>query len=189
MKNIPYYVPEVCDGQEEWKPIAGYEGLYEVSNLGRVRRSTWKLVRGKSQNGYIRINLYKNGEQKAFLVHRLVAAAFAPNEKGYKIINHMDECPSNNRADNLEWCTQKHNMNWGTVKDRERMNNPLRKRVMSIDIKTGTHEYFNSISEAYDSVVQPGKRTGSISEALSGKRKSAYGRYWFYLGSEEGEER
>lgn len=169
---------------EEWRPIVGYEGLYEVSNLGRVRRASWKIVHGTDFKGYRRINLTKDGKQKTFLIHRLVAEAFIPNEHEYRVINHKDECPSNNCIDNLEWCTQKHNMNWGTVRERERMNNPLRKCVMSIDMKTGEKEYFSSISEAYDS-VRSGKRSGSISEALSGKRKSAYGRFWFYVDSEE----
>ncbi len=186
MKNIPYYAPEICDGEEEWRPVVGYEGLYEVSNYGRVRRKTWKLLHGTDFKGYRRIKLQKDGETKSFLVHRLVAEAFIPNKNGCKIINHLDENPSNNCSNNLEWCTQKHNMNWGTLKEREKQNSPLRKRVMSIDRKTGEKEYFNSISEAYGAVAPNKKRGGSISEAVNGIRKSAYGRYWFYLGSEEG---
>jgi hypothetical protein len=173
------YTPEKCEG-EVWKPIPGYEGLYEISNLGRIRRLTWKFVRGSDFGGYRRVNLIKNGEQKSFLVHRLVAEAFIPNENEYPFINHMDENPSNNSADNLEWCTPAHNVNWGTGNERRREHSPNRTAVISVDMKTGATERFKSIGEAFAKIVPNGKRTGSISEALNGKRKSAYGRYWFF---------
>lgn len=118
---------------EEWRPVKGYEGYYEVSDLGRVRsldrvvyssfKGTWKsrLVKGRilkaldngSAMGYLFVNLNKNGKTKEFYVHRLVADAFIPNPNNFPIINHKDENAKNNSADNLEWCTQKYNCNYG----------------------------------------------------------------------------
>jgi len=104
---------------EIWKDIEGYAGLYEVSNMGQVR-SLWFgktriLKPGKNTCGYLQVNLCKDGKQKMFLVHRLVANAFIPNPQGYPVINHRDENPLNNSVDNLEFCTRKYNVNFGTA--------------------------------------------------------------------------
>ena len=122
---------------EVWKPIVGYEGLYEVSNLGRVRsldhithivRRNGEydcLIKGKilsplvRQHGYLGVQLYgRGGHKKRNLrtcsVHRLVAEAFIPNPMGYAEVNHKDESKTNNCADNLEWCNHIRNSNYGT---------------------------------------------------------------------------
>jgi NADH:ubiquinone oxidoreductase subunit len=175
--------------KEVWKPIKGYEGLYEVSNLGRVRKRVWKEVKGTDFcNGYRRVNLNKDGEQKSMLVHRLVAEAFIPNPEGYPIINHIDECPSNNHADNLEWCDQKHNMNCGTVRQKKSESAPNKSAVMAIDKKTGERTYYKSIAEAGKALTGKSVGGSSISEVASGKRKSAYGKYWFYVTEDGGED-
>ena len=96
---------------EEWRDIEGYEGLYQVSNLGNIKslkdnygRSRIKILKlKKRKDGYIQINLHKNGIIKTFRVHQLVARAFIDNPNNLKEINHKDENPSNNRVDNLEW--------------------------------------------------------------------------------------
>jgi hypothetical protein len=116
---------------EVWKDIAGYEGLYQVSNMGRVR-SLDRMVKGRYspylQKGrvlrysfarhaklkYKEVTLCKSGKLKTHLIHRLVAQAFVPNLGGYDVVNHLDENTLNNKSDNLEWCTQKHNINYGT---------------------------------------------------------------------------
>lgn len=175
--------------KEVWKPIKGYGGLYEVSNLGRVRKRVWKEVKGTDFcNGYRRVNLNKDGEQKSMLVHRLVAEAFIPNPEGYPIINHIDECPSNNHADNLEWCDQKHNMNCGTVRQKKSESAPNKSAVMAIDKKTGERTYYKSIAEAGKALTGKSVGGSSISEVASGKRKSAYGKYWFYVTEDGGED-
>lgn len=184
-RDIWAYNPDICDGDEVWKPVKGYEGLYEVSNHGRVRRLMWRIVDGKDHKGYRRVNLCKNGEQKPFLVHRLVAEAFLPNPDGYPFVNHMDECPSNNCASNLEWCSPKHNANWGTINERKSKNSANKVCVVSVNCKTGEKEIFDSITSAYVAVAPGKKGSGSISEAAHGKRKSAYGRYWFFMESED----
>ena len=114
---------------EEWKDIPGYEGLYQVSNTGKIKglpRVTMQnqilkeriLIPGVINSGYLQITLHKNGEHKNFLVHRLVANAFIPNPKNLPEVNHKDEDKTNCNADNLEWCTRKYNINYGTHNQR-----------------------------------------------------------------------
>ena len=100
---------------EEWKNIIGYEGLYEVSNIGNVRnvRRNTLLKLSKNNYGYIQVYLYKNGIRKGFRVHRLVAETFLSNTYNLPMINHKDENKTNNNVDNLEWCTAKYNVNYG----------------------------------------------------------------------------
>jgi hypothetical protein len=103
--------------EEIWKPVVGYEGWYEISNIGRIKRTrrglgTWsgRLIKhGMDKRGYRRVTLSRNGKIERFLLYHLVAIAFiGPREKG-KEINHIDGNPSNNRVDNLEWCTRSEN--------------------------------------------------------------------------------
>ena len=106
--------------QEIWKDIKGYEGKYQVSNLGRVRslydqnqfKKTHriKLLKFNIRSGYYNVNLNNHRKRKSFQVHRLVAFAFIPNFDNKPIINHIDENRLNNKVDNLEWCTQKENV-------------------------------------------------------------------------------
>lgn len=102
---------------EIWKDIEGYEGLYQVSNFGKIKSLGNKnchknelILKLGIRNTYYVINLTKNNNRKSFQVHRLVANAFIPNPYNYPIVNHKDENPLNNNVDNLEWCTQKHNV-------------------------------------------------------------------------------
>lgn len=116
--------------EEIWRDIEGYEGLYQVSNLGRVKSleridEMGRLRLGRilspviDRYGYLRVNLYKEGKRKTFQVHRLVGQAFIPNPEGLPQINHKDEDPSNDRADNLEWCSRSYNINYGTRNERQ----------------------------------------------------------------------
>lgn len=120
---------------EEWRPIEGYEGLYEVSNTGRVRsvdryvkskgESYWlrkgkMLSPGKDTYGYLFVILTCNGKRKAINVHRLVAKAFIENPDNLPQVNHKDEVKSNNCVENLEWCTAKYNNKYGSRKDKVR---------------------------------------------------------------------
>ena len=97
---------------EIWKSILDYEGLYEVSNYGRVR-SVYRYKRILkpmiSNSGYERVDLFKNKNRKQFSVHRLVALTFIDNPEGKEIVNHKDENKLNNHMDNLEWVTNKEN--------------------------------------------------------------------------------
>lgn len=113
---------------EIWKDIPDYDGLYQVSNLGRVRsldrtvKSSYgavqnikgKIIKYKNSRGYACVSLSKNGIVKYMRVHRLVALVFIPNPHNYPQINHKDCNPYNNQSENLEWCTQKYNNNYGS---------------------------------------------------------------------------
>lgn len=100
---------------EEWKDVVGFEGLYKVSNLGRIRSIGYGGRRGNimavhpEKGGYLKIRLTKDKKDYSFLVHRLVAMAFIPNPNNYETINHKDFNTQNNCVENLEWCTQKYN--------------------------------------------------------------------------------
>lgn len=115
--------------EEQWRDIIiekngvvyDYSGLYEVSNLGRVRSLNYNhtgqikvLKPGKNKKGYYSVVLSKDGSHKQFSVHRIVAEVFIPNPNNLPVVNHKDENPSNNSVDNLEWCTVKYNINYGT---------------------------------------------------------------------------
>lgn len=104
---------------EEWKDIKGYEGLYKISNLGRVKsltRNTVKehIMKQSENDRYKTVELFNNGIGKRKLVHRLVAENFIANLNNYNQVNHKDENKFNNHATNLEWCTSKYNMNYGS---------------------------------------------------------------------------
>lgn len=107
---------------EKWKDVTGYEGLYQVSSLGRVRAVSFtnNQVKGLPRlhimkpfdngSGYLVLSLTKEGQRKNYYVHRLVAAAFLPNVDGLPVINHKNHDTKDNRAENLEWCTQEKNV-------------------------------------------------------------------------------
>lgn len=128
------------NNEEIWKPVEGYEGLYEVSSLGRVRsldrydsnnhyRKGRILTLRTDKYGYLDVLLSSNNKVKRYKVHRLVAEAFIPNPDNLPQVNHLDEDKTNNRVENLEMCTAKYNSNYGSRKD----------RVRNSRIKNGTY--------------------------------------------------
>lgn len=178
-----------------WKDIEGYEGLYQVSNTGKVRslnyRHTGKtkvLKQNTKDNGYKRIGLNRNGKNKGYLVHRLVALAFIPNPNNYPIINHIDEDKTNNTVWNLEWCTYEYNNNYGTIKEKlskakkgkfKGGNNSNAKPVLMLTLNGEFIKRFNSVVEANEYLGQPRSRD-NISNCARGKYKTAYGYIWKY---------
>ena len=114
--------------KEEWRPVVGYEGLYQVRNTGQVRSLDkydslgvfWigKLLSKLKVGGYFMVKLRKDGIQKMCLIHRLVAQSFIANPLNLPQVNHKDEDKTNNNVDNLEWCTAKYNSNYGTAIER-----------------------------------------------------------------------
>jgi len=96
--------------QEEWKPIYGYEELYEISSFGRVKRNNKILKNKNAGNGYKSVVLYKNNIPKYSYIHRLVATAFLENPLNKEDVNHKDSNRENNVVYNLEWCTRKENI-------------------------------------------------------------------------------
>lgn len=106
--------------EEVWKDVIGYEGLYQVSDQARVRNNKGKILKQSVKVGkcvyYKYVKLYKDGQYRQGYVHRMMAECFIPNPDNLPIINHKDEDGTNNRLDNLEWCTVEYNSNYGNAK-------------------------------------------------------------------------
>lgn len=96
---------------ELWKPINETNGKYSISNLGRVRSRKGIVNPSNNGNGYLYFSVYLNGKIKHFYVHRMVALYFVNNPENERVVNHIDYDKSNNKAENLEWCSQKQNIN------------------------------------------------------------------------------
>lgn len=172
----------------KWKTIEGFEN-YEVSNYGEVRSRDHSVVikdRGREYNatrpgrtlkqqktalGYCLVVLCREGKCKHFFVHRLVASAFIPNPRNVPQVNHLDENPSNNRADNLEWCTPKENSCYGTRPQR------LQTRVAKYDTDGNLLRVFDSVREAG---ADAGCHYTSITHCCRGKQKTCRGYIWKY---------
>lgn len=154
--------------EENWRDVEGYEGLYQVSNLGNVCRDG-KIRRQGSRRGYCTVNLCKHGVVKVYFVHRLVAKAFIPNPNEYPILNHKDENPLNNRADNLEWCTYSYNMTYGNAQASKIK--AVEQLLNGVVVKT-----WESMAEA----KRAGYSQGNISECCRGTRASHKGYEWRY---------
>lgn len=176
--------------REIYKPINGYEGMYLISNFGNIKsfrkgkkgtgnykRKEYAKKQRTNNKGYKMVDLYKDNKRKQLLVHRLVAEAFVFNDNpnDYKCVNHKDENKANNRADNLEWCSQKYNMNYGICP--ERIGRANSKKVKMLSKEYETIKSFNSIIGAER---ETGISNGNISDCLHGRRKSAGGYLWEY---------
>lgn len=179
---------------EEWRPVVGWEGLYEVSSLGRVRsvkrvvvckdgkaycRKERMMSLRKNAFGYLRVKLSKDGNSKLFMTHRLVAGAFVPNTENLPFVNHKDEVKSNNRYDNLEWCTRLYNTRYGTNIERIRKshinNKKLSKSVSKCNLSGIVLETYPSMSEA---ARQNYLSEAKISLCCQKKRKTHGGYKW-----------
>ena len=153
---------------EIWKDITNYEGIYQISSCGRVRSLYYKkfkiLKLRQDKYGYYQIDLHKNNNVRTFKVHRLVAEAFIHNPNNYPQVNHKDENKTNNKIDNLEWCTNYYNRNYGTRN--KRASEKCKKEVICIT----TGEIFNSIKEAS---VKYNVNSSYITANCKGRQKSA----------------
>lgn len=159
---------------EVYKDVPGYEGLYQVSNLGNVKSLNYNGTRQEkvlglfiNHNGYLRVNLWKNREQKTCKIHRLVAEAFIPNPFNYPCINHKDHNRQNNCVDNLEWCTVQYNNEYS-----------LAKQVGQYDLNGNYIATWKSLREIQR---QLGFDNSAISDCCRGKLKTAYGYLWRYI--------
>lgn len=159
---------------EEWKDIKGYEGLYQVSNLGRVKSFKFnreRLLKLRFTGRYYQMILYKNKSCKSYYIHRLVAEMFISNPDNLPFVNHKDENKQNNCVDNLEWCTQKYNINYGTS---------LKKRI---DLM-GKPVICMETGKRYKSALEAGKQIGinykHICDCCRGRRKTTGGYHWEY---------
>lgn len=182
------------EDKEIWKDILGYEGLYQVSNWGRVRNlrnnkiTEGTEVKKRGKKGYKRFRLTKNGKTISIGVHRLVALHFIPFiPEPYKTledyqVNHRDEDKHNNRLDNLEFTTCKKNNNYGTRNIRHsktirgrvsRGDNPYSKKIICVE----TNTLYDCIADAADCL---GVSQSAISHHLRGNSKTCGGYHWRY---------
>lgn len=173
---------------EFWRQVVGYEGLYEVSNFGKVRsldryvkhprgdlRLKGRILKQQiDHNGYLFVSLSKNGKVKMFRIHRLVAQAFIPNPDNLPMVNHKDENPLNNQVFNLEWCTAKYNINYGT--GIERMTEKRSKPVIQYSLDGTFVREWSSMAEA----GRNGFILANISACCQGKNKTHKGYKWEY---------
>ena len=109
--------------KEQWRDIFGYDGMYQVSSLGRVRSrksGEWRVLRARKNNkGYLLVGLWKDEKKKWFLVHRLVAQAFIPNDNIFNTeINHINEDKEDNKVSNLEYCDRSYNVAYNGLQQR-----------------------------------------------------------------------
>lgn len=172
---------------ENWKDIKGFEGLYQVSDQGRVysKRTRKILVQRPRRHGYMAVFLYgtekrANGRYgKAYSVHRLVAEAFCVKHIGDTEVNHKNEVKDDNRAENLEWCNHQGNSNYGTRGQRigNKLLNGKRAKTVYQYALTGT--LVNTYPSVHEVVRQNEYNIGNICKAIARPfEKTAYGYYW-----------
>lgn len=177
--------------QEIWKDINGYVGLYQVSNLGRVRsldhkvknKNGYRIAKGKilsfkksgSRNEYNSVGLSKNSKCEYYTVHSLVMNTFT-EKPCYKCeINHIDENTRNNRLDNLEWCTRKYNTNYGN--HNKRVSETKSKKVIQYDLQGNLINEFKSAKNAAEILCIC---RSAITHCCNGRSKTSNGYIWRY---------
>lgn len=163
---------------EIWKDVVGYEGLYQVSNLGRVKSIRKNLIMSTPINatdGYSRVNLKRKGQQKQCLVHRLVGAAFIDNPNNLPLLNHINENKSDNRVENLEWCDKSYNMHYGTCI--ERISKKLSKPILCVELGI---IFDNAIKATEFLGLSKGTAT-HINRCAIGKEERSGGFHWRYM--------
>lgn len=189
---------------EIWKDVKGYEGYYQVSNMGRVksmrvlktpkngvlcRKDSFLSTKATHDKQYVTVALCRDGEKKQIQVHRLVAEAFIPNPKNLPCVNHKDENPSNNCADNLEWCTHEYNLQYSMERNkpyktkRERPKNEL----LPLCAYTLSGEFVGRFDSVWDAIEKLGIESktprgarNNIRMCCRGRVKSACGYKWRY---------
>lgn len=165
--------------KEEWKDIKNYEGLYKISNLGRVKKiNKSNIIICKPSidtSGYKQIVLTKNEKRKSYKIHRLVAVAFIPNSNNLPQINHKDENKLNNDVSNLEWCTLQYNCNYGSRN--YRCTRHRQHRVQQYNKQNNLVGEYPSLKEA-EKITKI--KYQLISSCCRNKQKSAGGYIWKY---------
>lgn len=160
------------------KDIKGYEGLYGITSCGKVWSYRGKkfLFPYSNSKGYLRVTLCKDGKREQFSVHRLVAEAYIPNPDNLPQINHKDENKTNNCVNNLEWCDNKYNSNYGTAQKR---------RAKKISKKV----YCKELNRIFNSQIEAARELnlsqGNISRVCRGISQTTGGYHFEYIEEEE----
>lgn len=175
---------------EWWKYIPGYEGLYMVSNLGRIkscdRYCGKRFYKGhilplhNNGKGYLQVRLSKNGKQKNYKVHRLVVLAFIPNPNNLPCVNHKNENKLDNRVENLEWCTIAYNNSYGTSIERnskKRINGIRSTKINQLTLDGELVRVWPSMNEIKREL---NFSLASIHRCCNNLYKQAYGYIWRY---------
>ena len=196
---------------EIWKPILGYENLYEISNMGKVRSLNYlghhitKILKvSLDSKGYYHLNLFKNGESKTVLLHRLIAQAFIPNRDNKPYLDHINTIRTDNRIENLRWCTRRENQNNPITRYKQRLASSLsikKIRTATENLEKGRHHYKrvrmyskdNKFINIYNSLSEASKEnniaTSSICSCCHGKLKYAGGYKWEYENERDKKEK
>lgn len=175
--------------EEIWKDIEGYEGYYQVSNLGRVKSLDRKVTDNKCErifkgiilrqdivgSGYLSVMLSKDNKQKRFLVHRLVSETFIPNPCNLPEINHKSEVKTENYVENLEWCDHSYNNTY--LNKVERGQKKRKKPVIQISVDGIELCYWFSSA---DCMKETGFKATGIIKCCKGKSKTHMGYRWRY---------
>lgn len=170
--------------KEIYKDIKGYEGLYQVSNLGNVKSLYYNKLLSicKQDNGYSYVCLWKNKKETKGLIHRLVAETFISNPHNLPQVNHINEDKTDNRIENLEWCDCKYNSNYGTRGERISKNkmsdkHPLSKHILQY---TKDGQFVKEWCCAYDAMRELNINQSSITKCCKDKLKTSGGFVWKY---------
>ena len=168
---------------EIYKDIVGYEGKYQVSNLGNVKSLNYHrsgkekvLTPFHKPNGYMTITLWKDNSGHTKHIHRLVAETFIENPDNLPEVNHIDENKENNRIDNLEWCNSKYNMNYGEGAHKKSAENH-KKTVEQYDLQGNFIKEWRSATDIHKEL---GFSNSNIAKCCRNKSKTAYGYIWRY---------
>ena len=162
--------------KEVWKDIIGYEGLYQVSNLGRVKSLNYKrtgqsrILKPSTNNGYKQVILHKDGHQYTYTVHSLVMKAFVGERPEGMDIDHKDSVRFNNRLENLRY-----------VSSKENVLNPNSSIIRPISQYTLQGEHIKDWNSVIYVEMELGYDRSNITKCCKGKRKTAYGYKWMYL--------
>lgn len=178
------------DFKEIWKDINGFEGIYQVSNLGRVKSlkrkigtqgkvieiNREKIMKGRIDLvGYLKVVLRKDGYGYEKQIHRLVLEAFKPETNNSLVVNHIDGVKNNNNLDNLEWCTQKENLKHASKMGLLKNRNTRKYKVIKCDKDNNVIKIYNNLSEASKGDIGLKLR---ISRCCRGIQQSADGFIW-----------
>lgn len=171
---------------EEWKDVVGYEGLYTVSNTGKVMSLNYNntgnegiLSQSKDKDGYSRVILSDSGKRKTISVHRLVAIAFIPNPNNLPQVNHIDEVRDNNNVNNLEWCTLEYNINYGDHMKKLKLNHVKGKTHPQSKKTTCDDIVFDTIKDCANYI---GVNVETVKDWLSPKRNSCMPKEFYDRG-------